>query len=184
MLAQAGIDSPWPGLAAWAILGNLEELQAGLVGQHVEAKPRSSFSLFDLAFAAMQVEVCDVTGDAHLARAALGPLEAAQAAGFVEVLGWVASVPRLLGVVCRCLGRYEEAEMWLRTAMAQAEKAPAPAEQARAQLNLAEVLVALGDEEAAAGAIEEAAAAFRHLGLVALLDRLDRLRLAVRPRRS
>jgi transcriptional regulator with XRE-family HTH domain/tetratricopeptide (TPR) repeat protein len=184
MLAQAGVDSRWPGLAAWAILGHHEELQAGLVGMHVDTKPRSSYSLFDLAFAAMQVEVCDVTGDADLARAAFGPLEAAQAAGFVEVLGWVASVPRLLGVVCRCLERYEEAEMWLRTAMAQAEKAPAPAEQARAQLNLAEVLMALGDEGAAAGAIEEAAAAFRHLGLAALLDRSDRLRLAVPRGRS
>ena len=184
MLAQAGIDSRWPGLAARAILGDQEELQAGLAGQRVEPKPRSSYSLFDLAFAAMQVEVCDVTGDADLARAALGPLEAAQAAGFAEVLGWVASVPRLLGVVCRCLGRHEEAEMWLRNAMAQAEKAPAPAEQARAQLNLAEVLVALGDEHAAAGAIDQAAAAFRHLGLTALLDRSDRLRLAVPRARS
>ena len=36
--------------------------QAGLAGQRVEPKPRSSYSLFDLAFAAMQVEVCDVTG--------------------------------------------------------------------------------------------------------------------------
>jgi tetratricopeptide (TPR) repeat protein len=91
----------------------------------------------------------------------------------------VASVPRLLGVVHRCLGRFEEAEMWLRTAMAQAEKAPAPAELARAQLNLAEVLMALGDEHGAAAAIDEAAAAFRHFGLVALLDRSERLRLAV-----
>src|SRR5262249_45432195 len=110
---------------------------------------------------------------------ALGPLEAAHAAGFVQSLGWVASVPRLLGVVYRCLGRYEEAEMWLRVALAQAEKAPAPVELARAQLNLAEVQMALGDERSAAAAIEEAGAAFRHLGLAALLDRAERLRLAV-----
>jgi tetratricopeptide (TPR) repeat protein/transcriptional regulator with XRE-family HTH domain len=179
MLAQAGIASPWPALAARAILGDLEGVQEGLAEQRVEAKLRPSYSLFDLAFAAMQVEVCDVTEDADLARAALGPLQAAQAAGFAEVLGWVASVPRLLGVVHRCLGRFEEAEMWLRAAMTQAEKAPAPAELARTQLNLAEVLMALGDKQGAAAAIDEAAGAFRDFGLAALLDRSDRLRLAV-----
>jgi tetratricopeptide (TPR) repeat protein len=96
----------------------------------------------------------------------------------------VASVPRLLGVVYRCLGRYEEAEAWLRAALAQAAAAPAPAELARTRLNLAEILMARGDETGASAAIDEAASAFRHLGLTALLDRSDRLRLAVPPTRS
>jgi transcriptional regulator with XRE-family HTH domain/tetratricopeptide (TPR) repeat protein len=177
MVAQAGIDSPWPRLASRAILGELDEVKAGLAGQNVDASLRSSYSVFDLGFAAMQVEVCDVTGDAGLARAALAPLEAAHRAGFAQSLGWIASVPRLLGVVCRCLGRYQEAETWLRTALAQAEKAPAPAEVGRAQLNLAEVLRAQGDEAGAAGAIDRAAADFRHFGLAALLNRSERLRL-------
>jgi transcriptional regulator with XRE-family HTH domain/tetratricopeptide (TPR) repeat protein len=194
MIAHAGIDSRWPGLAGRAILGDREVVQAALDGpeldgpkldgQSFDAHPGSSYSLFDLGFAAMQVEVCDVTGDTGVARAALGPLQAAHAAGFTQSLGWVASVPRLLGVVCRCLGRYQEAEMWLRTAVAQADKAPAQAERARAQLNLAEVLLARGDEPGAAAAIDEAAAAFRHFGLTPLLDRSQRLRLAVPHARS
>ncbi len=125
------------------------------------------------------MEVSDITGDADLARAALGPLQAAHAAGFAQVLGWVASVPRLLGVVYRCLGQYEEAETWLRTAIAQAEKAPAPVEVARAQLNLADVLVATGDEPGGTVALNDAASAFRRLGLTALLDRSEHLRLTL-----
>jgi hypothetical protein len=57
-------------------------------------------------------------------------------------------------------------------------------ERARAQLNLAEVLLALGDEAGAAGAIEEAAAALCQLGLAALVDKAERLRLAVSHGRS
>jgi hypothetical protein len=44
--------------------------------------------------------------------------------------------------------------------------------------------MALGDEQGAAAAIDEAAAAFRHFGLTALLERSDRLRLAVPHARS
>ena len=179
MIAKAGVDTLWPDLAARAILGDADGLLARLAGLEVQANPGPSYSAFDLAFAALQVEVSDITGDADLARAALGPLQAAHAAGFAQVLGWVASVPRLLGVVYRCLGKYGEAETWLRTAIAQAEKAPAPVEVARAQLNLADVLVATGDEPGGTVALNDAASAFRRLGLTALLDRSEHLRLTL-----
>jgi hypothetical protein len=105
-------------------------------------------------------------------------LEAAHTAGFVQVIGWAGSVPRLLGVIYRSLGRYGEAETWLQFAITQADLGDARAELARAQLNLAELLVAQGDDRAAAAAAGQAAVAFRDLGLVALLDRCNRLRLA------
>jgi hypothetical protein len=132
-----------------------------------------------LAFAALRVEICDVTDDADLARSALGPLEAAHAAGFSNVVGWVASVPRLLGVVHRCLGHLDESEKWLRLALADAERSPAPVELARTQLNLADVLARRGDDAAATTALDQAAAAFRALGLDALHARAERLRPAV-----
>jgi hypothetical protein len=184
LLAKAGLDTRWPELATRAIVGDLDGLHAGLAGLEVQANPGPSYSAFDLAFAALHVEVSDITGDGTLARAALGPLQAAHAAGFAQVLGWVASVPRLLGVACRCLGNFPEAETWLRTAIAQAQQAPAPAEVARAQLNLAEVLVAVGDEQGGAVALDDAVSAFRRLGLPALLNRSEHLQVTLSRARS
>lgn len=93
-------------------------------------------------------------------------------------------MPRLLGVVYRCLGHYERAEMWLTDAIAQARQAPAPAELARAQLNLAQVFMARGEERAATAAIDESARTFAALGLSALLARSLQLRLTLGPGRS
>jgi tetratricopeptide (TPR) repeat protein len=178
MIGQTGVDTRWFELATKAIFGDKNGVISGLSDQQIAPGISSSFTLFDLAFAALQTEVCDLTEDPDLARVALGPLEAAQAAGFAQVIGWVGSVPRLLGVAYRCLGRYDDAEMWARSAIAQAHGAPAPAEGARARLNLAEVLRARNDEHGATAELDQAAQVFRDLGLKALLDKCDRLRLA------
>jgi transcriptional regulator with XRE-family HTH domain/tetratricopeptide (TPR) repeat protein len=175
MVAQTGVDSRWFDLAARAILGEADAVQAGFPDAPFASRPGHAPSLFDLGLAALHAEVCDLTGDAELAQAAIGPLLAAHGAGFAQVVGWVASVPRLLGVVSRCLGRYDEAERWLRSAVAEAEDARAPSELARVRLNLAEVLLARGKERAAAPIIEQAARAVQELGLVALQVRCDRL---------
>jgi class 3 adenylate cyclase/tetratricopeptide (TPR) repeat protein len=177
MLEQVGTDPQWFNLAARAILGDLDAASADLPGQPVQSKP--PYNLFDVAYAALQAEVCDVTGDRILAQAALGPLEAAHAAGLAYPLGWVACLPRLLGVVHRCLNPYGEAETWLRSAMTTAREASTLTELARIQLNLAELLMARGERQAASLAAKEAARMFRQVGLFALLQRCDRYRLAV-----
>jgi tetratricopeptide (TPR) repeat protein len=184
MIGRTGVDIRWFDFAAHALLGDLEPQFATLAAQPLSASPASSYTLFDLGFAALHAEVCDVTGDADLAQAALGPLEAAHAAGFELTLGWVASVPRLLGVVCRCLGRYDDAERWLKSALTTCMKAEAAAELARVQLNLGELLMARGDDTTAAVEVEHSARAFRDLGMPALLPRCERLRPAVAPSRT
>jgi hypothetical protein len=184
MMGRTGVDTGWFDFAAHALLGDLEPQLATLAAQQLPASPAASYNLFDLGFAALHAEVCDVTGDVDLAQAALGPLEAAHAAGFELTLGWMASVPRLLGVVCRCLGHYDDAERWLKSAMTTCMEAEAAAELARVQLNLGELLLARGDDRTAAVEIEQSARAFRDLGLPALLQRCERLRPAVAPSRS
>jgi tetratricopeptide (TPR) repeat protein len=179
LIGLTGIDTGVFDLTVRAILGDVDGVRAGLNEQPIPTQAGPPFSLFDLAFAALRVEVCDLIDDPDLALAAVGPLEAAHAAGFINVVGWVASVPRLLGVVHRCLGRLDESEKWLRRALADAERAPAPVELARTQLNLAHVLGRRGDEAAATTALDQAAAAFRLLGLDALYARAERLRPAV-----
>jgi tetratricopeptide (TPR) repeat protein len=181
MIRQTGIDAAWLDLAANAVMGEVKVPSSLLVPPAAPDAGPSAYNLFDVAMAALQAEVCDVNGDADLARAALGPLQAAQAAGFAHVIGWVGSVPRLLGVLYKCLGRYDEAETWLRSAVAQAGRAPAPAELARSQVNLGEVLLARSEHEAAAAAVSEAGTVFRQLDLPSLLDRCERLRPALSP---
>jgi hypothetical protein len=183
MVGRAGVDTTLAQLAVDAILGEVD-VPGAKAAPPPGTGPPPSYNLFDLAFAAMQVEVCDRTGDPHAARAALGPLESAHRAGFEYCLGWVASVPRLLGVVFRCLGSYDEAETWLTDAVALATRAAAPAEQARAQLNQAQLLMARGEERAAITAIDEPARTFETLGLTALLARSDQLRQIAAERRS
>jgi hypothetical protein len=182
MIAQTGVDTRWFDLAARAILGDLDGLsgEAGLPGEKVEPHPRPPYNLFDLGIASLQAEVCDVTGDAELARAAIGPLTAAHGAGFEQVVGWVASLPRLLGVVHRSLGQFDESEKWQRSAIAKAERASAAVELARGRLHLAELLMMRGDEESAAAEIDRATSVLHGLGLKALQDKADRLRSAVR----
>jgi tetratricopeptide (TPR) repeat protein len=179
MLEQVWTDTQWFNLAARAILGDLDAAPTELVSQLVQSQPPSAYNLFDVAYAALQAEVCDATGDHMLAQAALGPLEAAHVAGLTHPVGWVASVPRLLGVVHRCLGHYDDAETWLRSAMATAHIAETPSELARSQLNLAELLMGNGEEREASLAAKQAAQIFRQLGLFALLQRCDRHRLAI-----
>jgi tetratricopeptide (TPR) repeat protein len=179
LIGLTGIDTGVFDLTVRAILGDVNGVRAGQKTQPMPAQSGPPFSLFDLAFAALRVEVCDLTDEPDLAQAALGPLEAAHAAGFTNVVGWVASVPRLLGVVHRCLGRPDESEKWLRLALADSERAPAPVELARTQMNLAHVLAQRGDEAAATNALDQAAAAFRALGLDALYARAERLRPSV-----
>jgi tetratricopeptide (TPR) repeat protein len=184
LIGHTGVDIQWFDLAAHALLGDLEPQLATVASQQLPVNPITSYNLFDLGFASLHAEVCDVTGDPDLAQAALGPLEAAYTAGFELSLGWVASVPRLLGVVCRCLGRDDDAERWLKCALTTCAEAEAAAELARVQLNLGELLMARGDERTAAVQIEQAAKAFRDLGLPALLQRCERLRPAVAPSRT
>jgi hypothetical protein len=179
MLEQVGTDTQWFNLAARAILGDLDAAPTELVSQLVQSQPPSAYNLFDVAYAGLQAEVCDATGDHILAQAALGPLEAAHAAGLTHPVGWVASVPRLLGVVHRCLGHYHDAETWLRSAMATARTAGTPSELARSQLNLAELLMGHGEEREASLATKQAARIFRQLGMFALLQRCDRHRLGI-----
>jgi tetratricopeptide (TPR) repeat protein len=179
MLEQIGTDTQWFNLAARAILGDLDAAPTELAGQVVQPKPPSAYNLFDIAYAALQAEVCDVRSDHVVAQAALGPLEAAHAAGLTYPVGWVASVPRLLGVVHRCLGHYDDAETWLTSAMATARTSDTPGELARIQLNRAELLMDRGEEREASVAAKQAARIFRQLGLFALLQRCDRHRLAI-----
>jgi tetratricopeptide (TPR) repeat protein/transcriptional regulator with XRE-family HTH domain len=184
MIGHTGVDTRWFDLAGHALLGDLEPQVAAVAAQQLPVSPGTSYSVFDLGFASLHAEVCDVTGDPGLAQAALGPLEAAYTAGFELSLGWVASVPRLLGVVCRCLGRFDDAERWLKGALKTCVEAEAAAELARVRLNLGELLMARGDERAAAVEFEQAAQAFRDLGLPALLQRCDRLKPTVAPART
>jgi transcriptional regulator with XRE-family HTH domain/tetratricopeptide (TPR) repeat protein len=184
MIGHTGVDTRWFDLAGHALLGDLEPQLAAVTAQQLAVNPGSSYNLFDLGFASLHAEVCDVTGDPALAQAALGPLEAAYAAGFAMSVGWVASVPRLLGVVYRCLGRYDDAERWLKGALATCVEAGAAAELARVQLNLGQLLMGRGEERAAAVEFGQAAQAFRDLGLHALLQRCDRLQPAVAPSRT
>jgi hypothetical protein len=81
--------------------------------------------------------------------------------------------------VHRCLSHDNEAETWLRSALASGRQAGAATELARIQLNLAEVLKHRGDKRAASLAAKDAAGIFRQLGLFALLQRCDEHRLAV-----
>ncbi len=176
MLSGAGVDTEAFRLAVAALAGQLEGPSAGAGGGPDPAGPgpRAPYNLFDLATAALQAEVCEVTGDPNLARAAAGPLEAGQAAGFGQVIGWVASVPRLLGVVNACLGRDQEAESWLQRALVQSDRVAA-AESARTKLNLAQLLAARGATAAAVTQINEATQTFRRLGLTALETRSEQL---------
>jgi hypothetical protein len=172
MLEQVGTDTQWFKLATRAILGDLDAAPTELVSQLVQSKPPSAYNLFDGAYAALQAEVCDATGNHMLAQAALGPLEAAHVAGLTHPVGWVASVPRLLGVVHRCLGHSHDAEAWLRSATATARKAETPTELARSPLNLAELLMGDGEEREASLATKQAARIFRQLGLFALTTKM------------
>src|SRR6202034_2840325 len=122
LIGSTGVDIRRFDLAARAVLGDVAAVRAAVAERPFEPFQGPPYRLFDLAFAARQVEVCDVTGDPALARASLGPLEAAQARGFEHVIGWVASVPRLLGVAHRCLGRFDDAEACLRQAVQKAKR--------------------------------------------------------------
>jgi len=179
LIASTGVDVRRFDLAARAVLGDGESVRVALADQPLEPLQGPSYSLFDLAFAALQIEMCDVTGDPELAQASLGPLELAEARGFEQVIGWVGSVPRLIGVAHRCLGRGDDAEKWLRRAIQKATTAPAPVETARARLNLAQVFMERGDDSAAAAEIEQCRRTFQEFGLTALVACSDRLRPGV-----
>ena len=75
MLSGAGVDTEAFRLAVAALAGQLEAPSAGAPGGPDQAapSPRAPYNLFDLATAALQVEVVEVTGDPDLARAAARP---------------------------------------------------------------------------------------------------------------
>ena len=62
MVGRAGVDTGPFRLAVEAIQGELEAPQAG-VPAPPGSDPPPFYNLFDLALAALQVEVCDRTGD-------------------------------------------------------------------------------------------------------------------------
>jgi transcriptional regulator with XRE-family HTH domain/tetratricopeptide (TPR) repeat protein len=175
-IGSTGVDPGAFDLAARAVMGDEDGVSGRLATYRFAPPSGPSYSLFDLAFAALHTEACEVTNDTDLARAALAPLEAAHAAGFVYTIGWVASTARLLGIVYRCLGRHADAERSLQHAIAGAEAAPV--ERARAQMNLAHLYFARGDKRAAAEAAKPARRTFRELGLQGLSTGADRMGLA------
>jgi class 3 adenylate cyclase len=69
-----------------------------------------------LARLAVAVESAD--GDGPALRAAAGGLQSAFDAGTLWTTGWVASVPRLLGLAALRMGSVEDADRWLRAAEA------------------------------------------------------------------
>ena len=183
MTGLTGVDTGWLDRAAAPSSGTWQEALAALA-DHQPAGPGPSYSLFDLASAALQVEVCDFTGDPDLAQSRARPARSGPC-GRVRARRRVGGIrARLLGVAYRCLGRYEQAETWLRDAVAQAGRAPAPAEQARARLNLAQVFMARGEDQAATAAIDESARTFAAQGLSGLLARSVELRRIVARGRS
>jgi transcriptional regulator with XRE-family HTH domain len=178
-LDSAGVDGQLFAMAAKAVTGNGDDLREPLVTEPLHFTSPPAFTLFDLASAALQIEVGAATGDRRMAAASLPVLEAAYTAGFAFVIGWPMSVPRLLGVANRCLGRPKKAEVWLRIAIAAAERAPAAAEGARARLDLAETLVNLAAWDAAQTEIDVATKIFAELGLGALHSAAQKLNATV-----
>jgi tetratricopeptide (TPR) repeat protein len=172
-IASTGVDTAPFDLAARAVMRDADAVRVSLVDYRFEPPSGPPYTLFDLAVAALHTEACDVTNHSGLAGAALGPLEAARAAGFVHPVGWVASIPRLLGVAYRCLERYDDAERSLQQAIAIAEAAPV--ERARAQLNLAHLYSIRGDKKAAAEAAGPAVHTFADLGLHGLQAGAERV---------
>jgi transcriptional regulator with XRE-family HTH domain/tetratricopeptide (TPR) repeat protein len=179
MLAAAGVGRRRTALAVQSILGDEVAVRSVLAGRRVRPPASGPYNLFDLAAAACDVEVCELVGDTRLAEAAVGPLEAARDAGFAHVLGWSASVPRLLGVAYLRLGRVDEAHNSLKKAVEEAIRAPAPAEEGRARLNLAEALMAKGEMPTATAELEQAQGIFAAYGLSALAARVEQLKSAI-----
>ena len=179
MLASAGADKRKFALAVKAILGDDVAVRSVLAGRRIRPPSLGPYNLFDLAAAAADVEACELVGDTRLAAAAIGPLEAAQDAGFVHVLGWSASVPRLLGVAYLRLGRIDEAQTCLKRAVEEAVRAPAPAEEGRARLNLAESLIAMGEVPTARAELDLAGRIFAEFGLAALAARVEQRKSAI-----
>ena len=157
--ALAG-ESPSPDEAdAWMVLGPSEP------------------NLLVVPAVAAQVEFGVATGRDDLVVAAGPALAEAHDLGVRAVVGGCSSVARLLGVVAGTAGRLDEADHWFAAAAADCERWGAASEAARTRLDRFTHVLAVDParHRESRDELEQAAETFDRLGMLAFLERAERL---------
>jgi class 3 adenylate cyclase len=157
-------------------LGDQDGDRGHATGFRALSRPGDDADLLSVGVAAIDVELADALGAPDVASNALPILTAGYERGMRFSTGWILFVPRLAGVACLLLERYDDAETWLRRACADAEVVGAAGELARASYDLARThharhRVSAETDELLTSAIHE----FARLGYRPLLSRARRL---------
>jgi tetratricopeptide (TPR) repeat protein len=177
--AGTGIDVRRYQLALLALAGRKLDLHAALEKTPLRIRKARPLNAFDLAFAALEVEIGDAADDPVMMAGTIDGLQRADANGVMFTIGWAASVPRLLGLASFRVGRHDSAKAWLHQAITATEGAGAFGEAARARLDLARLLLDNGNQEDRHRAVAEldvAITAFTRMGMAAFLPIAERLR--------
>jgi class 3 adenylate cyclase/tetratricopeptide (TPR) repeat protein len=148
LAALAAVDADDTGAARTVV--TTARWRHGLVGR---------VTLQNLGIPVALVEVGDLLDDPVLVAAGRPALEAAHEARVVAVMGWPATVPRLLATAARHDGDLDVARRHVENAVDMARREALPVEVARAQLELARILAAQGSPSTAVEPVLSAAAA-------------------------
>jgi DNA-binding SARP family transcriptional activator/tetratricopeptide (TPR) repeat protein len=179
MAADIGLDVRGYRLAARALAGSPREVRLELDSTPLPRRQPAPLNVFDLASAAVEVEIAAAIGDRTLAAGAFDILEAAHSRGVTFVVGWAASVPRLLGVASFLAGRPDTAQSSLQHAITTADRADAVGEAARARLDLARLLAETdhaGGRNRGLAELDAAISSFKRLGMTPFLRAARQLR--------
>lgn len=112
------------------------------------------------------VEMAVVLEERDLLQVLFDRLQTAYASGAMSALGWVFSVPRILGAAALMLGKLDEAWSYSSAAAAGHGKKYSAVEAARAKLDLARISIARSERDAAAQLLYSAANVFSDVGAI------------------
>jgi class 3 adenylate cyclase len=175
------VDASGGSRASW-LLHQLVAAASGnraAAGAEIGAHPgwaywQSRADLFTLPLLCQRMELASELESVDLARITVEPLEAAVRDGLAFCTGMPHSLRRELGVGYRLLGRLDEAEYMLESAIEETTAATARPELARAQFELGRVLLGRAegpDAERAVAALTAALALAEELGMRPLRER-------------
>jgi class 3 adenylate cyclase len=148
---------------------------SGVRDEVVPLPPRAPVNLTTASLAAANVELADALEQPQVAAGALGVLTEAYSRGLRFLPGWGGFVPRLAGVAHLLDGSYDDAEVWLHRAAADAVHAGAAGELAHTRYDLARVGLAASTSFETGELLETAIAGFGRLGYRPLATAARRL---------
>jgi len=130
-------------------------------------------TLANLPAVAALVEVGDLLGDSERVAAALPPLLRADQAGVAVILGWPATITRLLAIAARHAGDHRETQRHVERALQLTEREGLRAERAKVLVEVARLESAASRRDAAAAILAEAAQIFDACWMLGWLARCE-----------